>query len=123
MGYFSNGTEGLMYEEKYCERCVHYEDADGNHACPVWAAHLFYCYGADEKTQRILDMLIPQEGVGNGQCTMFVEDPAKKDIDRSKHWVVRNEDGQEIAILPADLSAIDQLIQEHSEAMQKDSGT
>ncbi|KKN12271.1 hypothetical protein LCGC14_1018230 [marine sediment metagenome] len=23
MGYFSNGTEGDIYSEKYCEKCVH----------------------------------------------------------------------------------------------------
>ena len=34
MGYFSNGTEGMMYEEEYCDKCWH----GGDNACAVWLA-------------------------------------------------------------------------------------
>lgn len=47
MGYFSNGTEGMMFEEAWCSRCVHSDDRPGkaigdkdNPPCPVWMAHL-----------------------------------------------------------------------------------
>lgn len=68
MGYFSNGTEGDMYQERYCSRCIHGE----NDECPVWDAHLLY-NGDGLLHQELLDMLIPQTTSGNGQCLMFVK--------------------------------------------------
>ena len=75
MGYFSNGTEAAIYQAEWCNRCVHDEEA-----CPVWVAHLIFNYdlvNAPSSTPggAILDMLIPREGVFNGQCTMFKEAP------------------------------------------------
>lgn len=68
MGYFSNGSEGLAYQDKYCSRCVH----DINQNCQVWLAHLLYNSG---KENQVLELLIPQNesGLGNEQCTMFIE--------------------------------------------------
>lgn len=76
MGYFGNGTEGMMYQEKYCQRCVH----DG--ACPVMDFHLLY-NGANEGTTEayILNALIPKEGIHNGQCTMFYEGKSQMAIE------------------------------------------
>ncbi len=34
MGYFANGTEGDIYEARYCARCIHRGDPDGP-GCPV----------------------------------------------------------------------------------------
>lgn len=73
MGYFSNGTEGQMYEEEYCDKCVHYQ------GCPVWTAHLIYNYSdvnaphQESPSRAILDMLIPRskEGCYNDRCNMF----------------------------------------------------
>lgn len=79
MGYFSNGTEGDMYREKWCERCVHGIAGGDDLGCPVWDAHLLYAYRlCNEKPaanpgKAMLDMLIPREGLGNGQCAMFIE--------------------------------------------------
>ena len=67
MGNFSNGTEGMLYEGKYCEKC-HFGDKD----CIVWLAHVNYC--GDKKYQGILDLFIPN---GNLKCKMFV--PTKKE--------------------------------------------
>lgn len=39
MGYFSNGTEGADYEEKYCNHCVHQLE---DYGCPCWNAHYFW---------------------------------------------------------------------------------
>jgi len=36
MAYFSNGTEGDMYQERWCHRCAHWSDEAG---CPVWFLH------------------------------------------------------------------------------------
>ena len=71
MGYFSNGTEGMDYESRWCSRCVHLE------GCAVWEAHLIHNY--DERQDSILDVLIPRvkNGLGNAKCRMFHEDVRK----------------------------------------------
>jgi hypothetical protein len=74
MAYFSNGTEGEMYEAKWCARCVHYGLECG---CPVWGVH-FFCNSEqfkNESVRMILDSLIPRtkDGVFNEQCAMFIE--------------------------------------------------
>lgn len=73
MGYFSNGTEGDLYEDRYCRRCVHRDGADGQ-GCPVWSAHLFYNYDEANNDKSILHQLIPltADGLGNEQCRMFI---------------------------------------------------
>lgn len=87
MGYFSNGTEGAIFTERFCERCVNWRDLDDNRGpgCPVWDAHLLYAYelcNEDENPGKvILDMLIqPTEGTApdghayfGNRCTMFQE--------------------------------------------------
>lgn len=67
MGYFSNGTEGMLYEEEWCDRCTHQE------GCAVWMAHLIHNYDECNKKDSILHMLIPRkkDGLGNEQCRMF----------------------------------------------------
>jgi len=72
MGYFSNGTEGAIYEETFCRRCIHYGPEDGP-GCPIWLAHLIHNYDECNNDESILHILIPREGVHNLQCTMFVE--------------------------------------------------
>ena len=70
MGYFSNGTEGWDYEERYCERCVHHSDT----GCPVWMLHLMWSSDScrDEEKANALRMFIPiEEKIYNGECTMF----------------------------------------------------
>lgn len=68
MGYFSNGTEGMFYQEEYCEKCVH----DINGDCPIWLAHILHNYSECNKPDSILHILIPREGGRNGQCKMFI---------------------------------------------------
>src|SRR5690554_3287 len=38
VGYFSNGTEGMMYEEQYCDKCLHQK------YCPIWLLHMEWNY-------------------------------------------------------------------------------
>lgn len=73
MGYFSNGTEGMDYQDRYCARCVHNEDDPDKPGCPVWGAHLFYNRDQAENVavKGILDSLIPVDGLRNGECRMF----------------------------------------------------
>lgn len=69
MGYFSNGSEGHDYEDRYCSRCVHYEN------CAILNAHFLYNYAECNNPESILHMLIPRtkNGLGNGQCKLFYE--------------------------------------------------
>jgi hypothetical protein len=75
MAYFSSGSEGSYYEEKYCSRCIH----DMN-TCPIMLLHLMWnCDAvgktADETKRTALDILWPRQsdGVHNADCAMFVE--------------------------------------------------
>jgi hypothetical protein len=88
MGYFSNGTEGAMFEEAWCSRCVH-SDISGDREigvdppCPVWMAHTLFAYDLCNEKEHpgkvILDALIPQTMVEasdglpipSNECAMF----------------------------------------------------
>jgi hypothetical protein len=77
MAYFANGSEADYYEEKYCERCVHYP-GDSHEICPVMELHQMWNYDAvgkdaDETKKEALEMLWPRKGVHNGDCRMFHE--------------------------------------------------
>lgn len=80
MAYFSNGTEGMMYEDEFCSRCIHYSEDEG---CPVWNAHLLYSYRDCNDETSILHFLIPRSknGLTNEQCKMFVADN-RADLER-----------------------------------------
>lgn len=71
MGYFSNGTEGDIYRERYCSRCAH----DLNNDCAVLLAHILYNYDDCNNDKSILHLLIhrTESGLGNKQCEMFIE--------------------------------------------------
>ena len=81
MGYFSNGTEGMAYEEQFCERCIHQGPQEGP-GCPVWLLHLLHNYDECNKKDSFLHVLIPRakSGVGNEQCSMFHPKAALKDL-------------------------------------------
>lgn len=77
MGYFANGTEGEIFNERYCHRCVNWRDLDDGRGpgCPVWDAHLMFAYdesGSSSNAETILSVLIPRHGIKN-ECAMFVE--------------------------------------------------
>ena len=66
MGYFPNGTSGMDYEERYCNRCVH------QNGCAIWEAHMLRNYDECNNEGSILHMLIPRRGTSNGKCKMFI---------------------------------------------------
>jgi hypothetical protein len=75
MGYFSNGSEGMDYEARYCGRCVHQGGEDGP-GCAVWEAHMLYNYAECNNKESILHVLIPRTKDGwNAQCMMFQAKP------------------------------------------------
>ena len=67
MAYFSNGTEGDSYEERYCNRCIH----DVGQSCRIWLLHLKH--NGDDSWKLVLDTLIPQtpDGLDNEECRAF----------------------------------------------------
>jgi hypothetical protein len=76
MAYFSNGTEGHLYQERYCNRCVH----DLKQGCPVWALHLAFNGEQHDKqgnragtVHDFLNTLIPMDGIHAGECRLFHE--------------------------------------------------
>lgn len=85
MGYFSNGTEGEIYQATYCDNCVHWRDlGDGRgYGCPIIDLHMLYNYDQHpehsnnpeqaERTANMLNELIPrsENGLYNEQCRMF----------------------------------------------------
>ncbi len=64
MAYFSNGTEGEMYRERWCFRCEFLPQSD-DADCPIWSAHFFYVHDRQKNpaVKDILDMLIPMKPV------------------------------------------------------------
>ncbi len=79
MAHFSNGTEGIAYQEHWCFRCQH--RSSGN-PCPIWAAHFDFCHELcnkeDDPGKQILDMLIPvDDGGWPMKCSMFLVDVGK----------------------------------------------
>jgi len=68
MGYFSNGTEGDMYEAEWCNNCVHYDQ------CAVWLLHMLHNYDECNNGNSFLHVLIPRDSNGrNLKCEMFCE--------------------------------------------------
>lgn len=78
MGYFSSGTEGMTYQEQWCDRCANCGDETYEFGCSVWDLHTLYQSERDETREdggavgRLLDSLIPVTTDGfNGKCKMF----------------------------------------------------
>ena len=76
MGYFANGTEGMVYMNKYCCRCIHYGDWVEKEGCPVWGLHLDYNDQECNKEHSFLHSLIPlsEDGIYNEKCRMFIKE-------------------------------------------------
>lgn len=83
MGYFSNGTEGQLYEAQYCDKCAH---QDG---CTVWLLHMLKNYEDCNNKESPLHILIPRGEKGeNKKCTMFIAARTKRDgpfVTRTDH--------------------------------------
>lgn len=80
MGYFSNGTEGDMYQAEYCQNCLNNREDDYGINCPVIVAHEIYNYDECNKKDSILHILIPRDEQGhNKKCSMFLTDNPKSE--------------------------------------------
>lgn len=77
MAYFSNGTEGMIWEEQWCNRCVHNKDPEEDGGCVVLFVHLLHNYDQtdNEALESVLGCLIPTNEDGfAGECKMFIEE-------------------------------------------------
>lgn len=80
MAFFSNGTEGEIFEERFCRRCVHRPrtDEDGEaEDCAVWLLHLAHNSEQlkDPTWKAALDALITPGMPDEQRCRMFVPVP------------------------------------------------
>lgn len=78
MGYFSNGTEGLFYQERYCfagadgNYCINFKDEDDGLGlgCPVWDMHIWF--NENKEYAKICNHLIPRNRYAeNCRCIWF----------------------------------------------------
>lgn len=95
MAYFSNGTEGMIYESQYCENCINYREYDplnGLKSCPIWDLHYQYSYEQNKKTKvgkvliNILETLIPtkKDSTFPDECSMFLQSPPSNEVEYGK---------------------------------------
>ena len=78
--YFANGTEGEIFEAKWCARCLHNVKPHGESpGCPVLYVHSLFNYeqcGDDEGAKAIhgilSTMIAPQSDIGS-PCITFEE--------------------------------------------------
>lgn len=97
MGYFSNGTEGMLYEERYCSNCLHYGDDGAN--CPILMIHSFHngvgiapdATEDDKRVASILNAFIPRGTTFNEKCAMHTPEaqfPLLEDEDMPRDRVL-----------------------------------
>lgn len=71
MAYFANGTEGMAYEARWCDKCAHNHP---EHSCPCLGAHVLWNYDECNKPDSILHKMIPRDKDGNnGKCIFFAQ--------------------------------------------------
>ena len=79
--YFSNGTEGDVFQSKYCYECVNWRDLkDGlREGCPVWDLHIAFNYKQfdNNDTELCLNIFGAKKsikGVSFNKCRMFLKE-------------------------------------------------
>ena len=82
MGYFSNGTEGELYQEAYCDRCIHRHGG-----CAVWLAHMLRNYQDCNDDESVLHVLIPRstDHLDNEECRMFLDEALLSPLARQQY--------------------------------------
>lgn len=111
MAYFSNGSEGMDYQERFCMKCRNwrYRENLGGMGCPVWDAHLCFAYeecNSKSNAKGMLDMLIPMVDTTlgyktAGECAMFLAKSAEElEADRAQRAEISNHN-LGYAVMPA----------------------
>lgn len=68
MAYFSSGTQGADFQEKWCDNCYHDREQD----CVIWSLHLFHNGPDTVKPDHWLHEFIPNDGADAFRCRFFV---------------------------------------------------
>jgi hypothetical protein len=76
----SNGSEGLVFQHRYCNRCIHdkavrEEPPRWESGCQVWASALMFKTDEPEYPPELV--YANEEDVFSGRCTKFEQDPAE----------------------------------------------
>jgi len=75
MGYFPNSTSGMIYDDKWCSRCLHCPQEGDMEMCPIMFAHMIWNYEAveQEDAKSLLEAMIPTTKDGfPDKCKMFI---------------------------------------------------
>ena len=88
--YFSNGSEGMDFQARWCDRCLHdkeYRDTGEGPGCAVWAVHILYNY--EDKVSGVLDELIPRtkDRLSNEECRMFIPEKPPPVSVKGQGWI------------------------------------
>ena len=75
MAYFSNGTEGTDYQNRYCDQCLHMvEIGEQMTSCPILELHLHFNYEHCNKPDSLLHFAIPRNEDGtNAECIFYAK--------------------------------------------------
>jgi len=67
----ANGTEGLLFQHRYCSRCIHDREYRRTQTggCSIWASALFYQIGEPEYPPELV-----ADGPIGGRCLAFAQD-------------------------------------------------
>ena len=82
MTYFSNNTEGELFKEENCYKCLNwvYDKDSQEEGCPIMDLHLLHSYelyNSRSLAKEMLDFLIPAWEIKDGaaivpKCSMFL---------------------------------------------------
>ncbi len=85
MGYFANGSEGMQYQVKWCDRCINWretEEGSENWGCPIIDLHMEWNYeqqgkGRPEiiKKYALHNFIEQNKDTFCDKCKMFFEKP------------------------------------------------
>ncbi|HLF78137.1 MAG TPA: hypothetical protein VJB57_11685 [Dehalococcoidia bacterium] len=73
----ANGSEGLVFEHRFCRRCIHdkatrQDPPVWENGCQIWA--LAFIYSANDPEYPI-ELVRDADDVFSGRCTAFSQDP------------------------------------------------
>ena len=75
----SNGTEGIIFQEQFCDRCLHNQDIDDECGvgCPILIATFFASIGAPSYPNQWVE----DDNGSNPRCLAHNPAPAKKIVE------------------------------------------
>ncbi len=93
MAYFPNGSSGMEYQGRWCDRCMNQREDGIGYGCRVWDLHMIGDYDQCKDTpegklwKTVLEHFIPTkkpELLYADKCLMFIEKPDADCVGQSK---------------------------------------